>query len=157
MSDLDKVEDEKNARTSPIGLYHYAVSYHEAARLLARVKLNTTHPESPIYFLHYHAIELFLKAFLRLNGVSVTDLASKKFGHNAKRLGNRASELGLHLDDEDVEVLRLMSETEIVIRSRYISTGYFTIPTVEAVDRTCASLRNSTREATRRSGTIVRP
>lgn len=153
---MDLAEDERNARTSPLGLYHYAVSYHEAARALAKIKTKTTHPESPIYFLHYHAVELYLKAFLRLQGISVAELASKKFGHKTDRLSNRASEFGLPLYDEDIEVLRLMAETDTVIRSRYLVTGYFTMPALEALDRTCQSLRESVRDAIKKSGTFVR-
>lgn len=152
----EAAEDDRNERTNPIGLYNYAVSYHEAARALGNVKAKTTHPDSPIYFLHYHAVELFLKSYLRLKGVSVTELASNKFGHKASRLGNRAAELGLFLSDEDIEILRIMAETDIVIRARYIRTGRFSIPSLDAVDRTCQSLRESVCQAIKQTGTFVR-
>lgn len=140
-------------RTNSIGLYHCAVSYHEGARALAKVRTTATRPDSPIY----HAIELFLKSYLRLRGVSVADLASRRFGHRADRLGRRAAELGLVLRDEDMEVLRMMAETDIVIRTRYIRTGYFSAPSLQAVDRTCQSLRVSVCEAIKETGTFVRP
>ncbi|PBB45548.1 hypothetical protein CK222_03480 [Mesorhizobium sp. WSM3866] len=101
-------------------------------------------------------MELYLKAFLRLHGISVSELASNKYGHKTDRLSRRASEFGLPLDDQDIEVLRRM-ETDIMIRSRYIVTGYFTVPALEALDRTCQSLRESARDAIRKTGTFVRP
>ncbi|MBZ9761314.1 HEPN domain-containing protein [Mesorhizobium sp. CA8] len=149
-------EGDEDQRTTSAGLYHYAVSYHKAARALADIDTGATHRDSPVYFLHYHAVELYLKAFLRLHGVSVAELAGKKFGHRTDRLSGRASTLGLLLNGEDVEVLRFMAETDIVIRSRYIITGYFTMPTLKAMDRTCQSLRESVGDAIRKSGTFVR-
>jgi len=153
---VDTKADDEDDRTTAVGLYHYAVSYHEAARALTKANTNTTHPDSPIYFLNYHAIELFLKAYLRLAQISVAQLAGSKFGHKVERLGHRAVEAGLVLLDEDVEVLRLMEHTDIVIRARYIRTGYFSMPTLGVVDRTCQSLRGSVAEAIRKSGTFVR-
>ncbi|WP_379069415.1 hypothetical protein ACHMW4_03845 [Mesorhizobium sp. UC22_110] len=158
MSDPSKPaeEDKKNQRTSPLGLFHYDVSYHEAARALKGIKIGATHPDTPIYFLHCPAVELFMKAFLRLHGLSVTELASSKFGPRTDRLSSRASDCRLTFDDEDIEVLRVMAETDVVVRSRYIVTGYFTMPTLEAMDRACQSLRQSVGDAIQKTGTFVR-
>jgi hypothetical protein len=90
-----------------------------------RAELKTTHHNSPISFLYYYAIELYLKAFLRLHGHSAKELRGKKFGHNTCCLSERAVALGLRFDDEDLQVLSLMACTDAVIRSRYIQTGYF--------------------------------
>jgi hypothetical protein len=51
--------------------------------------------------------------------------------------------LGLDFDDEDVEVVGLMSERDTIIRARYIATGFFRFPHIDALDRTCKSLRAS--------------
>ena len=53
---------------TPLGFYNFAVSYHEGADLIADRGLKATHPESVAMFLYYHAIELYLKSFLRLRG-----------------------------------------------------------------------------------------
>jgi hypothetical protein len=53
---------------TPLGFYNFAVSYHEGADLIADRGLKATHPESVAMFLYYHAIELYLKSFLRLKG-----------------------------------------------------------------------------------------
>jgi hypothetical protein len=54
---------------SPLGFYNFAVSYHVAADLIADRGLKATHPESVAMFLYYHAIELYLKSFLRLHAI----------------------------------------------------------------------------------------
>jgi hypothetical protein len=91
--------------------------------------------------LYYHAIELYLKAFLRQKGHSVAEL-SAKFGHKTDKLGARAKECGLAFDDEDEGVFTTMGNTDAVIRSRYIRTGPATWPTFEALDATCEHLHH---------------
>jgi HEPN domain-containing protein len=110
------------ARTTPIGLIHYANSYWMSARVLNANRPKVTHPDEPVNFLFYQAVELFLKAFLLLHGHSARELASRKFGHDFSALGERAEALGLFLMDEDKDVLLLMGTTDAVIRSRYIKT-----------------------------------
>lgn len=151
-----EIDEEEEKRTTPLGLFNFAESYWAAARTLDDKKLKSTHPDSPVSFLYYHAIELYLKSFLRFHGHTVAELASRKFGHSSRRLKKRAEQLGLTFDDEDAEVLRLMSKTDAVIRSRYLRTGFFRWPAPEALDRTCRNLRTSIGTALRQGGTHVR-
>jgi hypothetical protein len=65
---------------TPLGFYNFAVSYHEGGDLIADRGLKATHPESVAMFLYYHAIELYLKSFLRLQGVTAKRL--RKIGHD---------------------------------------------------------------------------
>jgi len=149
-------DNDEDARSTPLGFFNVAESYWRGAVTLDSAKLKTTHPHSPVYFLYYHAIELYLKSFLRLHGHSARELRGRKFGHRVCCLSERASKLGLFFMDEDLEVLSLMATTDAVIRSRYIQTGYFTWPTLEALDRTCKSLRESIGRALTQSGIAVR-
>jgi len=71
------------------------------------------------------------------------------------RGNKRAAELGLDFDDENKEVLSLMVTTDAVIRSRYIQTGYFRWPTLEALNRTGKSLRQSVGEKLKAEGVLV--
>jgi hypothetical protein len=89
-------------RQPPIGLYYFAASYHVAADLICDQGLRATHPEAPAMFLYYHAIELYLKSFLRFHGVSAKRLQS--IGHDYKRLLSRASKRGLVLGELESEV-----------------------------------------------------
>jgi hypothetical protein len=72
-------KSDEDSRSNPLGFFNLAESYWSAAGALENAKLKTTHPNSPISFLYYHAIELYLKAFLRLHGHSAKELRSKKF------------------------------------------------------------------------------
>jgi hypothetical protein len=143
-------------RSSPLGFFNLAESYWTAAVALGNANLRTTHPTSPLSFLYYHAIELYLKAFLRLHGHTAKELRGKNFGHRTCCLSERAGALGLQFDDEDLQVFSLMACTDAVIRSRYIQTGYFRWPAPEALDRTCNSLRQSVGQELRKANLPVR-
>ena len=58
-------------RTTPLGLFNYARSYWQSAVLLHHARAKVTHPDAPVTLLLAHAIELYLKAFLRLRGVGI--------------------------------------------------------------------------------------
>ncbi len=58
-------------RTSAFGLFNYANSYRRSAEYLSKAKVRVSHPHAPITYLFYHAIELYLKSFLRSHGYSV--------------------------------------------------------------------------------------
>jgi HEPN domain-containing protein len=147
--------DEEDRRNLPIVNFNLAESYWQAAANLKKQKLKTTHPDLPVCFLYYHAIELYLKSFLRLHGHSARELR-KNFSHHICRLSERAAKLGLVFDDEDVEVFSLMSNTDAVIRSRYLQTGPFRWPAPQALDRTCRSLRQSVGAELKKKGIPVR-
>lgn len=150
-------ENEKEARTTRLGLYHYALSYWKSAEYLSGAQtkqLKITHPDAPVYFLYYHAIELFLKSFLRHKGLSVRKL--ENISHRIKELYDTSEKHGLFFMDEDVEVILLMSKADTIIRSRYIATGYFNWPTKEALSRTCASLHETIHKILKDAGELVR-
>jgi hypothetical protein len=47
---------------------------------LQKAQVKATHPDDPICFLYFHAVELYLKSFLRAHGASVEELRTK-YGH----------------------------------------------------------------------------
>jgi hypothetical protein len=143
-------------RTSPLGLFNYARSYRGSAEHLNASRLEVTHAEAPVTFLFYHAIELYLKAFLRLHGKTVEELR-KALGHKVADLAGAAAKHGLSLDDEDAEVIGTMADADVVIRSRYIVTGVLSRPTEEALSRTCKSLDAKVSAALALGGVPVRP
>jgi hypothetical protein len=107
-------------------------------------------------FLYYHAIELYLKSFLRKHGHSASELRGKNFGHKTCCLYEKAKELGLVVDDEALQVFSLMATTDAIIRSRYIEIGFVRWPILEALDRTCKSLTQLVGDAFKKSGEPVR-
>ena len=72
-------------RTTPLGRFNYARSYWQSAVLLHHARAKVTHPDAPVTLLLAHAIELYLKAFLRLRGVGIEEVRTT-FGHDLKSL-----------------------------------------------------------------------
>jgi hypothetical protein len=125
-------------RTTPLGLFNYARSYWRSAEYLHAAQLTLTHPTAPVSFLFYHAIELYLKAFLLSQSMTLQSL--KSIGHRVDKAGEKAIEKGLLLLDEDREVISIIGDGDTVINSRYIVTGAFSRPVEDALSRTCGSL-----------------
>lgn len=148
------ISDEE--RSNEVGFFNTADTYWKSAEALYGAEVQATHSLSPVLFLYYHAIELYLKAFLRGHGHTAAQLRSKKFGHRICCLSERAGELGLQYMDEDKEVFSMMSTTDAIIRSRYILTGFHTWPSPEALDRTCRSLHQRVGTALLKKGAPVR-
>lgn len=147
--------DDEAQRTRPIAYFNFAETYWTAAKSLRRSRARATHKDSPIRFLYYHAIELYLKAHLRACDIHPYDMRNK-FGHDVGKLSRKSAELGLRFDDKDFEIFHLMSKTDAVIRSRYILTGAFTWPDIGELNRTCLSLRRSVGAALKKKGEPVR-
>lgn len=142
-----------DARTTPVGLYHYGRSYRGAATTLVRSKLakKVTHPDAPRDYLFIHAIELYLKAYLRNRGVTVAQL--RKLSHNFQSLAQEYEKHDGFLMDEDKDVLALLTAAN-VLGARYIVTGAFTRATTKALARTAKSLHETVRDALRESGHV---
>src|SRR5437763_7290582 len=80
------VDSQDDDRTTDIGLFNYAASYRAAADSLEEVDTRATHPEAPQSWLYCHAIELYLKSHLRAAGLSVSELKSRRYGHDLMKL-----------------------------------------------------------------------
>jgi hypothetical protein len=93
-------------RTTAFGLFNYAHTYWQSAVILRKTRVKATHPDDPPWYLYSHAVELFLKAFMRAKGMSPRDL-KQKYGHKLVPLGEAAEKNGLLVDDEVRDVLTL--------------------------------------------------
>jgi len=142
-------------RTTPLGLFNYARSYWQSGVLLHDAKATVTHPNAPVTLLLAHAIELYLKAFLRLRGVGIEEVKSS-FGHDFKKLVDEASSRGLSLGKEEIDIAAILTEQESIRRSRYIETGYYQRPGLAALSRTCQGLDQSVSAALRDGGMSIR-
>ena len=145
---------DEDERTTPLGLFNYAHSYWRSAVALKQARVKATHPGDPIWFLYFHAMELYLKYYLRLHGKSVANLRDE-YGHRMDRLAKGARSFGFQFDDEDREVLSVIASMN-PIDVRYIKTGFFRRPTHEALDRTCKSFHHSAAEALMGRGIKIR-
>jgi hypothetical protein len=109
----------KEDRTNALGLFNSAECYRQAADILASQQ-KALRFDQPIRYLFYHAIELYLKAFLR------TDLPLDKverYGHRFRRLRGACTSRGLPLEQHEREVLTMIDTDKAYIRARYIITG----------------------------------
>jgi hypothetical protein len=149
-----KLRDEQD----PIGFFNFADAYLEAAQALrvAEIPRRVPHRDAPVSFLYYQAIELFLKAFLRLHNVTTTQLAGRKLGHRLGVLGGRANKLGLRLKGLDRVRLKFVDDTDAIENVRYIRGGFFRSLTHNTLDQMCRRLRQPIGEALRDSGSPVR-
>lgn len=153
-SDKTAFEADQNERTNAVGLYHYAQSYRSAAGALGTIETRSTHPDAPQQFLYSHAIELFLKSYLRNAGLTVMTL--KNLSHSTGELKAAFLKHGGFLKDEASAVLDIMERTDAISRARYIVTGYFHEPPMQALARTAKSVAKTVRDKLKASGLPVR-
>jgi hypothetical protein len=138
---VNSVEEEAIIQTTPIGMFHYAQSYALSAKSLNEKRIEATHPNAPIRFLYCHAIELYLKAYLLLHGISLSDLSSRALGHNLEKLMSKAVEYGLEITAEHQDAIQLANQANLDgYRDRYIRTGYRTVLLPEVLLAICSDL-----------------
>jgi hypothetical protein len=148
-SDLDD-----NERTNAVGLFNTARSYWRSAEHLNAARLRVTHPQAPVTFLFCHAIELYLKAYLRGTDVNITEL--KKLRHRVANIAKVAVENGLYLEPEHAEILSHVEDTDVAIEARYIVTGFRNRPTDDALSAVAERLDHAVCEALSNRGVPVR-
>jgi hypothetical protein len=141
-------------RYQPIGVFNSTASYRAATDLLAKQAFEATHPGDPMSFLYYHAIEFHLKAFLRLQKVSMSKL--RGIGRDFIKLGVRSQHKGLVIDSKTNEILELLTESDAWGRARYLEVGMLAVPDIEELGRACQRLHKSVGEALATAGQPVR-
>jgi hypothetical protein len=84
--------DDEAERSRPIAYFNFAETYWTAAKALRRSKAQATHRNSPIRFLYYHAIELYLKAHLRACHIHPYEMRNN-YVHDVGKLSGKSGEL----------------------------------------------------------------
>jgi DNA-binding transcriptional ArsR family regulator len=146
--------DGDDERTTALGLFNTARSYWQSAEHLSAAHLKVTHPQAPITFLFCHAIELYLKAYLRGTGKDIGQL--KQLGHRVANLAKSAIKSGLVIGPEHSETLDHIDDADVAIEARYIVTGFKTVPTNEALSNVAGVLDETICTALARAGIPVR-
>jgi hypothetical protein len=142
-------------RTNALGLFNTARSYWRSAEYLNAAHLKLTHPQAPVTFLFCHAIELYLKAYLRgVGNKNVEQL--KKMGHRVASLAEAAVSSGLIIGSEQSETLSHIANTDIAMEARYIVTGFKSLPTNEALSNVAEVLDKAVCSALAKTGISVR-
>jgi hypothetical protein len=122
-------------RTTAFGAWRFADEYCRAAAAVNSIATGCEDLVSPRYYLLGHSIELALKAFLLSKGVPLSELRSKKLGHDLEKALVRAEELGLQnavtVSDQERADIILLNKTYQSKEHEYISTGSFQVPKME--------------------------
>jgi len=122
--------------TTPLGLFSFAHSYWEAAAALDNANRVSIHKDAPRDYLYYHSIELYLKSYLRLRGLSLRDI--KKYSHRIEALHQAAIARGLTDDMENRRIISMIRQN--YMRARYIETGRYVRPHPRALWGVCVVL-----------------
>jgi hypothetical protein len=124
------------------GMFRYAESFRRAADLL-RIQDRKMLPfQQPIYFLYYHSIELYLKAFFKAQGLPDSETVNLWTDFRALKAACERREL--HFDRFECAVFGLLKNgskedehknktTDKVLLSRYLTPGWDNLPTTESL------------------------
>jgi len=113
---MKNVSKEKDSRVFPVGLLITGKDFKRACEIISE-KYPDRHsslPNTELYkvrlYLIGHAFELLFKAILLQCGIPLTDLKSKRFGHDIIVLVNKIEEYALFpLSDIDKALLNLLN------------------------------------------------
>ena len=129
---------DEDDRTNALGLFNSAECYRQAADILGTEHAKALRFDQPIRYLFYHAIELYLKAFLRAGNFPLDKV--ERFRHRFHRLRDTCTSLGLALDLHEREVLTLIGTDETYIRARYLRTEFYSEVAVKDLSWAAASI-----------------
>jgi hypothetical protein len=141
-------------RNAPIGVFNFAASYRAAADLLAKQALKARHPGDPISFPYCHAIAAHLKAFLRVQMVSMSKL--RGIGHDFIKPGVRSQHKALVIDSKTNEILELLAVSGARRRARSREVAMRAVFAIEERGRGCQRLHKSVGEALAAAGLPIR-
>ncbi len=106
----------ESAGTTPYGVFLLADDFLEGAQRTFGGRISSDN--SPARLLAYHAIELFLKTFLRSHGEEVTKLRS--YNHDLTGMLGAAIAYGLSPSSKVVDRLRQVEDNNDYVRCRYV-------------------------------------
>jgi hypothetical protein len=126
---------EDPTRTTPTGLTRFAKEFHEAVTWKEKTRGSGPPHKivapAPAMYLIGHSIELSLKAFLLLRGISLRDVRVT-YGHNLGKTFAKAEQLGLRdhvlIDDAELEAFHALDALYSTKQLEYIVTGTARFP-----------------------------
>lgn len=134
--------------TTPVGLARYAREFFEAAlavddKMGQRPGYEIIAP-IPVMYLVGHSIELCLKSYLVFRGVPLSDLKTKKYGHDLEKCLKKAKEIGLNahvqLDNGELYALNVLNKLYFTKQLNYIVTGAKEFPIFGPIQTVCTKL-----------------
>ncbi|GEO18170.1 hypothetical protein [Microvirga aerophila] len=142
---------------TPLAWFHLAHAYlHDAATLSAAPKPAGGFYEAPVRFLYFHAIELFLKAYLRLQGIEEAELGSRSYGHHLATLADAAEQRGLLIGKRVWLVCDAARDFDKPTEARYIKTGRRSALPAHKLHEAARELQSRVDQALRINGVLTR-
>jgi hypothetical protein len=139
---------------SNIDYYNFAESYRIAFTSLASQRPAGMLFDSPIRFLGFHAIEIYLKAILKT--VPMTDHDLKSLGHNLSRLTTEAVRHGARFSGTFTNSIDVLADYTHIIDTRYLTTGYKTGATIEGLAELVMEARSEAARSFQSRNILVR-
>jgi hypothetical protein len=112
--------------------------------------------EAPVRFLYFHAIELFLKAYLRLQGIEEKDLWRQPYNHDLAYLANAAEQRGLLIGKRVRLVCDAAGDFDKPTEARYIKTGPRSALPAYKLHEAARELQSRVDQALRINGVLTR-
>ena len=142
---------------TPLAWFNLAHAYlHDAAVLKAAPKPSGGFYEEPVRFLYFHSIELFLKAYLRLQGIEESELGRQPYSHSLTNLADAAERRGLVIGKRVRLVCDAARDFDKPTEARYIKTGPKSQVPAHKLHEAARDLQSSVEEALRADGISVR-
>ena len=111
-------------RSSPRGFLNLAIEYYESFTTICDKYPSITAQLHTKYFLICHAIELVIKAELRIKGVESEILKSRLFGHDFSKLIVKLHEHNIIIDKQSMIRLESINEYYKTKQFEYPLVGY---------------------------------
>jgi hypothetical protein len=132
---------------------------YDAAMLnkAAAARRSGGHFESPVRFLYFHAIELFLKTYLRQRGFKEAVLKYKPYGHHLNVLATEAATQGLRVTRRVQMICDGSAAFDDPFEARYLRTGAkFKFPP-NRLHEAARDLQTAVEQALKADGVLIQP
>jgi hypothetical protein len=142
---------------TPLAWFNLAHAYLYDAALLHNVqKPSGGFYGQPVRFLYFHAIELFLKSYLRLHGIDDAALGKQPYSHNLTNLANMAESNGLLIGRRVRLVCEAAGAFDKPTEARYVKTGLKAMLPPHRLHEAARELQSGVGQALRDKGIPVR-
>jgi len=128
-------------KTLAAELFDQAEAYRRSAAALQVADVQSVFSGLPIFNLYAHAVELYLKALLRIHGHPLEELEGK-YRNDFRRIKKRAEVYGLRFAGSDKVAMEYFIRTPLAVRLKYSSTRYYAAPTADELNDLCHTLRD---------------
>ena len=146
-----------SATDSPLAWFHFADAYfYDAAILSAAEKPSGGFYGAPVRYLYFHAVELYLKSYLILNGLDEKTLRHPPYSHSLAAILQEAINRGLPSSPLVHSCCEKALNFQQQIQQRYVRLGATVGPNATRLHDSCAKLRTLVEREFVRAGFLPR-